>query len=103
METSRRKTGNASYHSASAYRPISLTSCLGKGLGRIMTQRLHAFCEHNDILDKDQESFRQFRSCTHAVMRLVQNVYNGFIEGEGTVALFVDMEKAYGSVWRQGF
>ena len=54
------------------------------------------------MLDKDQEGFRWFRSCTHAVMRLVQNVYNGFNKGESTVALFVDMEKAYDSVWRKG-
>ena len=35
-------------------------------------------------------------------MRLVQNVYNGFNKGESTVALLVDMEKAYDSVWRKG-
>ena len=69
-----RKSGKASYHSASAYRPISLTSCLGEGLERIMTQRLYAFCEHNNILDKDQECVRRFRSCNHAVIHLVKNV-----------------------------
>ena len=32
-----RKSGKASYHSASTYKPISLTSCIGKGLERIVT------------------------------------------------------------------
>ena len=67
------KSGKASYHSASAYRQISLTSCLGKVLERIITQILYAFCEHNKIIDRDQEGFRRFRSCTHAILRLVQD------------------------------
>ena len=97
-----KKSGKASYHSASAYRPISLTSCLGKGLERIITQRLYAFCEHNKIIDRDQEGFRHFRGCTHAILRLVQDVCNGFNDGESTVAVLIDMEKAYDSVWREG-
>ena len=60
------------------------------------------FVNTKKILDKDQEGFRRFRNCTHAVMCLVQNVYNGFNKGESKVALFVDMEKAYDSVWRKG-
>ena len=97
-----KKSGEASYHSGSAYRPISLTSCLGKGLEKIITQRLYAFCEHNKIIDRDQEGFRRFRSCTHAILRLVQDVCNGFNDGESTVAVLIDMEKAYDSVCREG-
>ena len=37
-----KKSGKASYHSASAYRPVSWTSCLGKGLERIITRMLYA-------------------------------------------------------------
>ena len=97
-----KKSGKASYHSASAYRPISLTSCLGKGLERIITQRLYAVCEHNKIIDRDQEGFRRFRSCTHAILHLVQDVCNGFNDEESTVAVLIDMEKACDSVWREG-
>ena len=90
-----KKSGKATYHSASAYRPISLTSVMGKGLERIVTKRLYAFCEHNTIIDRDQEGFRRFKSCSHAVMRLVQDAYNGFNDGESTMAILIDMEKAY--------
>ena len=38
-----RKSGKKNYNSASAYRPISLTSCLGKCLERIITVRLNGF------------------------------------------------------------
>ena len=78
-----------------------MTSCLGKGLERTIKQRLYVFCEHNKIIEKDQEGFRRFRSCTHAILRLVQDVCNGFNDGESTVAVLIDMEKAYDSMWRE--
>ena len=34
-------------------------------------------------------------------MRLVQDAYNGFNDGESTMAILIDMEKAYDSVWRE--
>ena len=50
-----RKSGKTSYHSASAYRPISLTSCLGKCLERIRTVRLNGCIEHNNIKDENKK------------------------------------------------
>ena len=37
-----------------------------------------------------------------AMLRLVQNIIQGFSEGQVTLAVFVDMEKAFDSVWRNG-
>ena len=67
-----------------------------------MTKRLYAFCEHNSTIDRDQEGFRRFKSCSHAVLRLDQDAYNGFNDGESTMAILIDMEKAYDNVWREG-
>ena len=97
-----KKSGKANYRSGSAYRPMSLTSVMGKGLERIVTKRLYAFCEHNTIIDRDQEGFRRFKSCSHAGRRFVQDAFNGFNDGESTMAILIDKEKAYGSVWREG-
>ena len=55
-------------------------------------------CEHNGIIDRDQERFTRFK----AVMRLFQDANNWFNDGENTVAILIDMEKAYDSVWREG-
>lgn len=52
-----RKSGKKSYHDASAYRPISLTSCLCKCLERLITHRLYGFVEHFGLLDDEQEGF----------------------------------------------
>ena len=97
-----RKSGKSSYHSASAYRPISLTSCLGKCLERILTVRLNGFIEHNNIIDTEQEGFRKFHSTTSALLRLVQDIYNAFNNKSETLAAFIDLEKAFDSVWREG-
>ena len=97
-----RKNGKKSYHDPGAYRPISLTSYLCKCLERIITSRLYGFVEHFKLLDKEQEGFRKFRGTQDALLRLTQNVYNSFNKGEHTAALFIDIEKAYDSVWRDG-
>ena len=97
-----RKPGKKNYNSASPYRPISLTSCLGKCLERIITVRLNGFIEHNKIIDLEQEGFRKFHSTTHALLRLVQDIHNGFNKKESTLVAFIDMEEAFDSVWRDG-
>ena len=101
-----RKSGKKNYNLASAYRPTSLTSCLGKCLERIVTVRLNGFIEHNKIIDLEQEpfleGFRKFHSTTHALLRHVQDIYDGFNRNESTLVAFIDMEKAFDSVWRDG-
>ena len=79
-----------------------MTSCLGKCLERIITVRLNGFIEHNKIIDLEQEGFRKFHSKTHALLRLVQDIHNGFNEKESTLVAFIDMEKAFDSVWKDG-
>ena len=97
-----RKSGKKSYHDPGAYRPISLTSYLCKCMERIVTTRLYNFVEHFRILDKEPEGFRRFRGTQDALLRLTQDIYNGFNKNEHTAALFIDIEKAYDSVWHDG-
>lgn len=53
-------------------------------------------------MDKEQEGFRKFRGTSDALLRISQDIFNGFNSKEHTAALFVDVEKAYDSVWRDG-
>ena len=64
--------------------------------------RLNGFIEHNNIIDGEQEGFRKFHSTTSALLRLVQGIYNGFNNKENTLAAFIDLEKAFDSIWRDG-
>ncbi|MEW8548387.1 MAG: reverse transcriptase domain-containing protein [Candidatus Thiodiazotropha sp.] len=97
-----RKSGKKGYHDPGAYRPISLTSYLCKCLERIITYRLYGFVEHFSLLDKEQEGFRRFRGTSDALLRVSQEIFNGFNSRKHTAALLIDVEKAYDSVWRDG-
>ncbi|MEW8548699.1 MAG: reverse transcriptase family protein, partial [Candidatus Thiodiazotropha sp.] len=97
-----KKNGKTNYHQPSAYRPISLTSCLGKCMEKVIVTRLYGYVEHNCLLDKEQEGFRRFRGTSQALLRITQDIVNGFNRKESTLAVLVDLEKAYDSVWRDG-
>lgn len=49
-----RKPGKSSYHNAGSYRPINLTSILGKCLERTVFTMLYSFVEQYKILDPEQ-------------------------------------------------
>ena len=90
-----RKHGKTDYYSPSSYRPIKI-------MERIILTRLEAFVEQKGLLDVEQEGFRRFHCTIYATLKLVQDIKEGFNEGEATAAYFIDLEKAYDSVWREG-
>ena len=92
------KPGKDSYYNGSSYRPISLTSVLGKCMERIIHARLYAYAEHHKILDTEQDGFRKYRGTTQSLLRFTQTVLTGFSENKATLATFIDMEKAFDSV-----
>ena len=97
-----RKPGKANYYSPSSYRPFSLTSCLAKIMERIITSRLEAHIEGKHIIDAEQDGFRKKHSTVHAVLRLVQSIFNGFEKDMYTAAIFFDLKGAYDTIWREG-
>ena len=97
-----RKQGKSDYYSPSSYRPFSLTNVLGKLMRRIFLARLEAYTEGNRLLDEEQQGFCRFPCTTYAVLKLVQAVREGFNKKDSTFACFIDLEKAYDSVWREG-
>ena len=60
------------------YRPISVTSCLGKVMERIITNRLHKFCEENKILAYQQSGFRKHRGTKDNIVFLTQKICETF-------------------------
>ena len=85
-----------------SYRPISLTSCIGKLAERMINNRLYWYLESNNILSHRQAGFRR-GSCTEdQLLKLTQEIQDGFQEGKHTAAIFVDLQQAYDRVWRKG-
>ncbi|CAG2192488.1 unnamed protein product [Mytilus edulis] len=97
-----KKAHKLSYNNPSAYRPISLTSVVSKLMERIVLYRIEEYVETNNIIDNEQEGFRQYRSTVNALLSLIQSIYGGFNKKMITLALFIDFEKAYDSIWREG-
>ena len=68
----------------------------------MINERLNWWLEHNNIVTPCQAGFRSNYTTEDQLMRLTQKMQNGFQMNKDTIAVFVDLEKAYDKVWRQG-
>jgi ribonuclease HI/endonuclease/exonuclease/phosphatase (EEP) superfamily protein YafD len=86
----------------SSYRPISLTSAVGKLLERMIKNRLAAWMESNNSISQHQAGFRSGRDTTDQCLRLSQCISDGFHAKptQRTVMAQFDFSKAYDMVWR---
>ena len=86
----------------SSYRPISVTSCLGKLAERMVNSRLYWWLETSETLNKSQAGFRAGQRTTDQLFRMTQKIIDGFQNKQHTTAVFVDLKQAYDRVWRKG-
>jgi ribonuclease HI/endonuclease/exonuclease/phosphatase family metal-dependent hydrolase len=89
-------------HLTTSYRPVSLTSNLGKVLERIINKRIANFLDQNGVLQPYQAGFRQGRSTLDHIVQLEHDIRQGFHNREDTTAVFLDLSKAYDSTWLPG-
>ena len=87
---------------ATSYRPISLTSCVGKLMERLINNRLTWHLENKGHINTEQAAFRQNRSTEDQVTYLTQAIEDSFQEKKHTLAVWVDLEKAFDKVWKDG-
>ena len=88
----------------SSYRPIALTSTIGKCLERLIVNRLSWWLEAKSLLNPWQAGFCKRRCTTDQCLRLSQFVSDGFqpTNKERTVLMIFNYSKAYDTVWRTG-
>ena len=84
------------------YRGITLNSTLGKLFCTILHDRLSNFCDHNDIIAKEQAAFRKVYRTTDHIYLLKTIVHKYITQHKKVYTCFVDLEKAFDSVWRKG-
>jgi hypothetical protein len=83
------------------YRPISLTSCVGKLVERIISLRLIEYLEKNNILIKQQSGFRRKRG-THDNLLFTQKITECLVRGKSCLGIFFNIAKAIEKVWHKG-
>ena len=84
------------------YRPIALTSCLGKLMEKIINKRLIEFLESNRLLSPFQCGFRKNRATIDHLIRLDTYIKKAFADNKVTIGVFFDLAKAYDTTWRYG-
>ena len=77
------------------YWPISLLMTISKLLEKVVYSRTYDFLNHNNSLYASQYGFRKKHSCEHAVMDLVGHVVKALENREYTIAVFLDLSKAF--------
>ena len=82
-------------------RPITMLSCIGKVLERIIQQRLEYFLENNKVFNNSQLGFRKGYGTTEALASIL-NFITSHKERKYTIAVYIDLESAFDGVWHQG-
>ena len=80
------------------YRPISVLPCFSKLLERIMYNRLFKYLSENSILYKKQFGFQTSHRTEHAILLLINQLYQSFDESKFTLGIFNDLSKAFDTV-----
>lgn len=86
----------------SSYRPISLLSCIAKLLEKIIASRLNDVFEAGGAFSSHQSGFRRGHSANDHLLRLTQTVAEAFNRKHKVYAVFLDVAKAFDTVWHDG-
>ena len=80
---------------ASSYRPISLLSCLGKLMERMVCQRLMWYLESSSLLPDSQCGFRKSRCTTDILVQLEHHIQISLKTRQISLIVFLDLKSAF--------
>ena len=84
-------------HETASYRPIALLSCFSKLIERLVFNRLYAYLENNNLLNKNQCGFRRGHSCLDILAYLEHYIQLALRSQKVLLIIFCDIEKAFDS------
>ena len=85
------------------YGGITLLSTVGKTFCKILNDRTGTMMEKEEIISEGQAGFRPNRSCVDHVYTLGKIIQGRKDVGRTTYCLFLDVQKAYDTLWRNRF
>ncbi len=83
---------------AENYKPISLTSVVGKLLETIVTNHISNHLESNNLLKDNQHGFRRHRSCLINLLEFFHEVYLEYDNNNAHDVIYLDLRKAIDTV-----
>ena len=89
-------------NNVSNYRPVSLLSCCGKILERIVFKHLYNFFLRNNLIYKYQSGFLPRHSTTYQLIDIYHHICQTFEQKQHSVMVFCDISKAFDRVWHKG-
>ena len=85
------------------WRPISLSSCMSKVFESCIKERFEKEKEKRKIKESIfQSAYKKNRGCQEQIVRLSDNVTQGFAKQESTLAVFLDVAGAFDKVYING-
>ena len=97
-----KKSGKDTYAKPGSYRPISISSYIGKLIEKILTSRIYKFLNICMLHDPNQEGFMPSRNTIRYLNRLINGIKCDIQKKLTTICLFIDFEKAFDSIWKAG-
>ena len=86
----------------SNYRPISLLSCVGKLMERIVYKHLYNHLLANKLIYSNQSGFLKGHSTVAQLIDIFDQITKGIDEKKLTCMVFCDISKAFDRVWHTG-
>lgn len=84
--------------STNEYRPISILPFLSKVLEKLMADQMTSYLASNKLLTDKQSGFRVGRSCTTAIIDIVEGIREKLDNGNITFLTLLDYSKAFDTV-----
>ena len=97
-----RKDGKDNYSKPGSYRPICITSYIGKLFEAIIARRIELYLKLSNQTDVHQEGFSESKNTIRYLNRLHLGILSDKEKQLSILCLFVDFEKAFDSVWKKG-
>ena len=94
------KNGNIFYQSN--YRPISLISCVGKVMERVLYQHVYIHLQSLKLIYEFQTEFLPKHSTLHQLLQMHSSILISLEWKEMSCFVFCDFLKAFDKVWHRG-
>ena len=86
----------------SNYRPISLISCVGKIMERVIYKYVYNHLQTHKLLYQYQSGFLPKNSTVHQLLEIYDTILNALEKREFSCFVFCDFSKAFDKVWHKG-